>query len=156
MITQTKQMVMRMMNVWLVLALIAISGCDKSKEDEQHDTMLEGIENMVKGMEASEGKEEAIKREIAADRGVLHPKAIEQFKSAIETQFGTEVAKKAEYEVVRVKDFGDAKWEVHGLYRGLDGQGRKMEADWVVTMEVWGGNLQTMRTSLGERRYIDK
>ena len=118
-------------------------------------SLRELFEKMGKTIEEIDEKEKQIEAEVAKDRAVLHPKAIESFKEAIETNWGTDVAEKGQYNVVKVKDFGDAKWEVYGIYNGADAEGKVMEADWVVTMEISMGKLQVTQTSLKERRYND-
>lgn len=139
-----------------VLCLVVFAGCSESDEDKQRKEAMQRFQEMGKAMETASAKGEKIKADVARDRTILHPKAIEKFKEAIAQNYGTEIAEAAEYEVVRVKDFGDSKWEVHGIYRGEDDRGRQMEADWVVTMEVFMGGLQTTRTSLGDRRYAEQ
>lgn len=111
------------------------------------------LEKIAENVQESDEREEKIKAEVSADRSLLHPKAIAAFKDAASKNFGSDVAKTATYEVVKVGDFGDEKWKVYGVYRGGDGEGRQMEADWVVTFEIFGGNLQTTRVKLADRRY---
>lgn len=139
--------------VVLIAIFLLFSGCKKAEDQKEREKMIPRLEQMEKEVNRLNAKEEQIKAEVAADRTVLHSKAISAFKKGVEQSWGTTIANKAKYEVVKVEDYGKSKWIVHGLYHGVDDKGKSLEADWTVTFEVFGGNLQTVKTSLGTRRY---
>lgn len=98
-------------------------------------------------------KEEQVKALIAQNPDIVPSKAIESFRKAVASVYGSETAEQAQYEAITVRNFGDTKWKVSGVYRGSDDRGRQMEADWEMTVQIFLGGLQVVDTVLGDRRY---